>query len=97
MKRSVPKRSSAIRESRPTGTPSDGIDVAARYCVYKLFRATDGRPEAWHALRELGEKAETVARAVMRGWVVVRHQRKGQPTMGALTDQGRRMARRSFH
>ena len=75
---------SALRESKPTGTASDGVDVAARYCVYKLFRVTDGRPEVWHALRELGENAETVARAVVRGWVVVRDQRKGLPTIGRL-------------
>jgi hypothetical protein len=99
MKRFVAKRSAAIRESKPTRTTSDAIDVAARYFVYKLFGATDGRPEAWHALRELGERAETVTRAVVRGWVVVRNQRKGRLTRGsaALTDEGRRMARRSFH
>jgi hypothetical protein len=94
MKRFMAKRSAAIGESNSTR-----IDVAARYFVYKLFGATDGRPGAWHALRELSEKVETVTRAVERGWVVVRDQRKGRPTIGsaALTDEGRRMARRSLH
>jgi hypothetical protein len=45
MKRFMAKRSAAIGESNSTRTTTEGIDVAARYFVYKLFGATDGRPE----------------------------------------------------
>ena len=71
----------------------DGVDVAARYFVYKLYEATDGRPMEWQVLRGMGELRETVLRAVERGWVTLRdgepHQRSA-----ALTDEGHRLARR---
>ena len=97
MKRLVAKRSPANRGIKPTCT-AEGLDLAARYFVYKLFDATDGRLQAWHGLRELGERGETVARAVVRGWVVVQHHRKGLTNgSAALTDEGWRLARRSLH
>ena len=79
---------------------ADGVDVAARYLVYKIFDAISGTPETWRPLRDIDEKAETLARAVARGWVVVLdHQREYGPAVRivALTDEGRRMARRSLH
>jgi hypothetical protein len=54
---------------------SEGLDVAARYLVYKLYDASRGTSTApsWQSVRALGEAAATVARAVERGWVVIRH------------------------
>ena len=62
--------------SAPTGKPKvmntlDAIDVAARYFVYKLYEATDGRQMQWAALRGMGEARATVTRAVERGWVIL--------------------------
>jgi hypothetical protein len=86
-------------EGRPR-RPTEAVDIAARYLVYKVFDAISGTPETWRPLLELEEKTETLARAVERGWVVVLdHRREGQPTVRvvALTDDGRRMARRNLH
>jgi hypothetical protein len=90
-----PQVSGARKPSRPT----EVIDVAARYLVYKIFDAISGTPETWQPLRDIDE-IETLARAVEFGWVVVLdHQPEGRPTVRvlALTDEGRRMARRSLH
>ena len=72
----------------------DAIDVAARYFVYKLFEATDHRPMAWHVLRGIGEPPATIARAVQRGWVVIRPDNTGRLSgqSGCLTDEGRLLA-----
>jgi hypothetical protein len=91
-----PHVSDKVKPSRPTAA----VDVAARYLVYKIFDAISGTPETWRPLRDIDEKAETLARAVARGWVVVLdHQREYGPAVRvvALTDEGRRMARRSLH
>jgi hypothetical protein len=74
----------------------DGTDVAARYFVYKLYEGTDGQPMRWHVLHGLGESAATISRAVERGWVVLQGV-GGKPLdrRAALTDEGRRLARRS--
>jgi hypothetical protein len=74
----------------------DAIDVAARFFVYKLYEATDRRPMAWHGLRGMKEEPTTVARAVERGWVVVRSDNSGKPSgqSGCLTDEGRALARK---
>jgi hypothetical protein len=74
--------------TKPTKT-KDVIDVAARYFVYNLYDATDGRPNEWWPLRGMGERPEVVARAVEQGWVIVQGK-----TSGVLTDDGRRLARR---
>jgi hypothetical protein len=79
----IPKATAA----KPTKT-KDAIDVAARYLVYKLYDATGGTKE-WWPLRGLGERLEVVARAVELGWVIVQGK-----SSGALTDEGRRLARR---
>jgi hypothetical protein len=73
----------------------DAIDVAARYFVYKLYEATDGRPMQWQVLLGMGESAATISRAVERGWVILRDVR-GKPLerKAALTDEGRRLARK---
>jgi hypothetical protein len=49
-------------------------------------------------LRHGREVQATVARAVERGWVIVRDDRKGRTNArsASLTDQGRRMARKSL-
>jgi hypothetical protein len=73
----------------------DGTDVAARYFVYKLYEATDGYPMQSAALYGIGESAATISRAVERGWVVL--QGVGGKVLkrkAALTDEGRRLARR---
>ena len=73
----------------------DAIDVAARYFVYKLYEGTDGQPMQWATLQGLGESAATVSRAVERGWVVLQGVgMKPLDRKAALTDEGRRLARR---
>jgi hypothetical protein len=80
--------------SKATKT-SDGIEVAARYFVYKLFEATGGQPMQWQVLHGMGESAATIFRAVERGWVILQDVR-GKPLdrKASLTDEGRRLARR---
>jgi hypothetical protein len=92
----------------PTGTPFNapitkgrsrvikiraGTDVAARYFVYKIYEATDGQPMQWRVLHGMGESAATISRAVERGWVVLQGS-KPLERKAALTDEGRRLARR---
>jgi hypothetical protein len=84
----------------PTGKPKvmntlDAIDVAARYFVYKLYEATDGQPMQWRVVHRMGESAATISQAVERGWVVLQEVR-GKPLerKAALTDEGRRLARK---
>ena len=92
----------------PTGTPfnapiakgrsrvikiRDGTDVAARYFVYKLYEGTDGQPMQWTTVQGLGESASTISQAVERGWVVLQGE-KPLERRAALTDEGRRLARR---
>jgi hypothetical protein len=47
----------------------DGIDVAARHFVYKLYDTADGHQ--WSVLHGMRESAATVSRAVERGWVIL--------------------------
>jgi hypothetical protein len=69
--------------------------VAARYFVYKLYEATDGQPMQWQLLHGMGEPAATISRAVEHGWAVPQDVR-GKPLdrKAALTDEGRRLARK---
>ena len=84
----------APTKSKSSSSTSDASDIAARYLVYKLFDLTKGHLGGeWHDLRVIGERPETVARAVERGWVVVRAD-KGKAKSAALTDDGRRVARK---
>ena len=73
----------------------DGVDVAARYLVYKLYEATNGQPMQPQILLGMGESAGTISRAVERGWVILQEM-KGKPLdrKAALTDEGRRLARK---
>jgi hypothetical protein len=73
----------------------DGTEVAARYFVYKLYDATHGQAMQWHVLHGMGESAVTISRAVERGWVVLQEvSRKPLDRKAALTDEGRRLARK---
>jgi hypothetical protein len=91
--------------STPTGKPKvmtlNAIDVAARYFVYKLYEATYGQPMQWTTLRGMDESRATVARAIERGWVILQPRSGTQGVGGkplerraALTDEGRRLARK---
>jgi hypothetical protein len=73
----------------------DGVDVAARYFVYKLYEVTNGQPMKSQILLGMGESAATISRAVERGWVVLQDV-GGKPLEreAALTDEGRRLARK---
>jgi hypothetical protein len=73
----------------------DGTDVAARYFVHKIYEATGGHSMQWQILHGLGESAATISRAVERGWVVLQGVgTKPLDRKAALTDEGRRLARR---
>lgn len=87
----------ANAKSKPTRT-GEAIDVAARHLVYKLYEATNGQPGAWQALGEIGERPATVARAVERGWMIVRQVIGGRANVqsASLTDEGRRLARKGL-
>ena len=83
-------------KTKPRRT-GEAVDVAARYFVYELYDGTSGHVGAWKALRDKGEAQATVARAVQRGWAIVRDDGKGTKVRSAsLTDEGRRMARKSL-
>ena len=71
------------------------VDVAARYFVYELYDATSGHVGAWKVLRDNGQVQATVARAVERGWAIVRDDGTNVQS-ASLTEEGRRMARRSL-
>ena len=89
-----------ISGDRKSNRPTEVVDIAARYLVYNLFIAMSGTPETSRLLRDIDEKAETLARAVERGWVEVFERRRKTGAMVrhvVLTDEGRRMARKSLH
>ena len=76
---------------------SEAVDSAARYLLYKLYDATAGRHDAWQVLGNTEEGLETVARAVERGWIIIRNDRIGRIKVqsGLLTHEGRRLAQNS--
>lgn len=88
----------------PTNTKGEGLDVAARFLLYKLYDATRGTGTApsWQYVPSLGEAAATVSRAVERGWVVIREDDKGKSKAkakdlwAALTEEGRAVARKGL-
>jgi hypothetical protein len=84
-------------KTKPRRT-GEAVDVAARYFVYELYDATGGHAGAWKILRHGRELRATVARAVERGWIIVRDDGKGRTNVrsASLTDEGRRMARKSL-
>jgi hypothetical protein len=71
----------------------DGTDMAARYLVYKLYDATGGQSMQWQFVHGMGESTATISRAVERGWVVLNGAKPAARKV-ALTDEGRRLARR---
>jgi hypothetical protein len=74
---------------------ADTVDVAARYFVYKLYEAVDGKPKVWATLRGMEESRTTIERAVERGWVILEGTSgKTLERKAALTDEGRGLARR---
>jgi hypothetical protein len=84
---------------------SEGLDVAARYLLYKLHdlsRGTSAAP-SWQSVEALGEASATVDRAVERGWVVIRDngnkgkaKAKVKERWAALTEEGRAVARKGL-
>jgi hypothetical protein len=78
--------------------PSEAVDIAARYLVYKLHVPGRALTDAWHPLSTLGEAAATVARAAERGWVILRDEGQGRTRerYAALTDAGRQVARKGL-
>jgi hypothetical protein len=88
---------SPTSKSKPRRT-EEAVDVAARYFVYELYDATSGHAGAWKVLREKGQVQATVARAVERGWAIVREDGKGKSKVrsASLTDDGRRIALKSL-
>lgn len=84
------------KSTRPKA--AEAVDIAARYLIYKLYDPTVGRAEAWQALGGIGEQPEAVARAVERGWLIVRDDDVGRTKVrsGLLTDEGRRLGRRGL-
>ena len=88
-----------------TSTGSEGLDVAARFLLYKLYDATKATRTApsWQSIRSLGEAAATVSRAVERGWVIIRDddnkgkaKAKAKDLWAALTEDGRAIARKGL-
>jgi hypothetical protein len=72
------------------------VDIAARHLVAKLFEVTDGKQGAWQVLGEIGEGSATVARAVERGWMLIRDETasEGIVQTASLTSEGRVLARK---
>jgi hypothetical protein len=73
----------------------DETEIAARNAVYRLLDATAGQPMRWATLPRMYESRASIFRAVERGWVVL-WGTSGKPLQlkAALTDEGRRLARR---
>ena len=89
-----------VRDEGEASRHADRVDLAARYLVYNLFIAISGTPQTSQLLRDIDEKVETLARAVERGWVEVfdRRRKSGAVVrLVALTDEGRRIARKNLH
>jgi hypothetical protein len=80
----------------PPKATRGALDVAARYFIYKLYDATRREPMQWVSLKGIDESPATIARAVERGWVVLQPRRggKSRTNEAALTDEGRRLARK---
>jgi hypothetical protein len=83
-----------IAKSASPSKISDPLDIAARYFVYKLCEATGGRPIERQLLRSMGETLEIVLCSVERGWVTLHAGAKPRDRTAALTDEGRRLARK---
>jgi hypothetical protein len=89
----------SIKPNRAPAKTADGVDIAARYFVYKLYDANRGNPVMmWQPVRAFREVAATIRRAVERGWIVVQDEGTGRAkqTCAALTEEGRLMARKGL-
>jgi hypothetical protein len=79
----------------------EGADDAARSLVYNIFVATDGAQEPWRPLWNLDESVKAVAQAAGLGWIVVFTTTQKITVASvraiALTDEGRRIARKRLH
>jgi hypothetical protein len=84
-------------KTKPRRT-GEAVDVGARYFVYELYDATSGHAGAWKVLRDKERVQATLARAVERGWAIVREDGKGKSKVrsASLTDDGRRLALKSL-
>ena len=83
------------RMNRGRAETVDATEIAARNVVYGLSDATAGEPVRWATLRRMNEYRAAIARAIERGWVIL-WGTSGEPLelKVALTDKGRRLARR---
>jgi hypothetical protein len=83
---------------KATVKTADALDIAARYLVYKLHVPERAITGPWQPLSTLGEAATTVARAVERGWVILRDEGQGKTKerYAALTGEGRQVARKAL-
>ena len=90
----VASRTFRIAPSTKSFKTADALDIAARYFVYKLYEATSGRPMERQLLRSMGERLEAVLRSVERGWITLHPGPKPRDRTAALTDDGRRVARK---
>ena len=75
-------------------------DTAAHSLVHTLFNAANGASGFWTPLRDLNESIQTLVRAVVSGWIIVYNHRRGDGVTVlavALTEEGRRMARKNLH
>jgi hypothetical protein len=83
---------------KATSKTADALDSAARYLVYKLHVPGRAITGPWQPLSTLGEAAATVARAVERGWVILRDEGQGRTRerYATLTDAGRQVARKAL-
>ena len=88
---------SRTTKTKPRRT-GEAVDVAARYFVYELYDATSGHAGEWKVLCEKRQVQAIVARAVERGWAVVREDGKGKSKLrsASLTHDGRRLALKSL-
>lgn len=80
--------------------PVEEHDTAAHSLVHTLFNAANGASGFWTPLRDLNESIQTVVRAVVRGWIILYNHRRGDGITVlavALTEEGRRMARKNLH
>jgi hypothetical protein len=92
----VSKTFNIFASKAPPKATRGALDVAARYFIYKLYDATRRQPMQWVSLKGIGEASATIARAVEFGWVVLQPRAASKPLerKAALTDEGRRLARK---
>jgi hypothetical protein len=68
-------------------------DELARSLCRELYECTDGRPEEWRKAVGGGSLYAIVERAVENGWLIVDD---WDSSICCLTDEGRRLARRTL-